>query len=243
MNLFSKINSKADFEDKIKHSVCPSLDYPFAIEKYKKTDSRYKLVNAFERLIFDSKGIEIFNCKIAIPKPTDDFYNVYIYLKDIKKELGEDDTPLFNQNESFIELFNQVLLMYPIKELKDRKLNRNGIFIQDFNTCAKAFAISSSFHALKAAVKQQYPQIEYLTYCDTIIYVFFPENVNFDAFLDKENIKNFKQFSYKIIEQYDIEQVWTADTLSFMLDDFAIYKSIGGQHYFNSNAMSSGVYI
>jgi hypothetical protein len=229
--------------DEIEHSVSPSLDFPFAKEKYKMTDSRYELVKAYKKLIFDVKGIEIYNCKIEIPKLAQDIYNVYIYLTDIKKELGESYNPWFNRNEDFITLFNQTLLKHPVIELKNRNLNRNGIFIQDFNKCAKAYALSKSFHSLQVALKQKYPIIEFLIFWDTTIYAFFPEHANFDDFLEKENIKHFKQFSYEIVKQYDAEKVCSPDNISFMLDDYANYKSIGGQHYFNSDAMSAGVFI
>lgn len=243
MGISSNSIDNRSFRDEIEHSVSPSLDYPFAKERYEMTDSRYELVNAYKKLIYDVKGIDIYNCKIGIPRLVDGMYNVYIYLTDMKKDLGISYKPLLYRNDDLTALFNQALSEHPVSELKNLKLNHNGVFIEDFSRCARAYALSKAFDSLQVAIKRKYPMIETLYRWDTTIYVFFPEHVDYGYFLNKENIKQFKEFSYDIVMQYDVEKVWSPDKLSFMLDDYANYKALGGHHYFNSDAMSAGVFL
>ena len=240
--LFGKGRKNNGFIDKFEHSVMPSLDYSFAKEFYEQSDSRYKLVKTFENLIWETKKIKIYNCKIEIIKTTDNLYNVYLYLSDLKKTLGEDYSPLFNKNKDFIDLFNEALKEYPIKELNGKKLNSNGIFVLDFLTRARCYAIGNASKEIEPAIKKRNPAIEFLTFWDETIYLFFQGREELEEFL-KGDIVAFKKFCYDIIEPFDAERVWEVDNLTFMLDIYENYRTIGGRNYFNSDAMSAGVFI
>lgn len=226
------------------HSVIPSLDYPFATEFYDKSDNRYKVVKTFENLIWETKKIKVYNCKIENIniKNVNNTYNVYIYLKDIKKTLGNEYSPLFHRNEDFIKLFYEALKECPIKELEGKKLNPNGIFILDFLTCARCYAINKAYKEIENAIKKRNPTIEFIIIWDETIYMFFHRREGLEEFL-KEDIVAFKNFCYNIIEPFDTDCVWKADNLTFMLDIYKNYRTIGGRNYFNSDAMSAGVFI
>ncbi len=242
MFLFGKSRKNNKFIDKHEHSVMPSLDYPFAKEFYEPSDSRYKLAKVFENLIWETNKIKIYNCKIEIVKTTDNLYNIYLYFCDLRKTLGEDYKPLFNKNKDFIVLFNKALNECPIKELDGKKLNPNGIFVEDVLTCARCYAIGTASKEIEPALKKHYPAIVFLTFWDETIYLFFQDREDIEDFL-KGDIVAFKKFCYDIIEPFDAERVWEVGNLTFMLDIYENYRSIGGRNYFNSDAMSAGVFI
>lgn len=241
MSLLGRNQKNTELIDKHKHSVFPAEDYPFAKEFYKPSDSRYKLVKVFENLIWEAKKIKIYNCKIEIIKSIDEFYNVYLYFWDLKRTLGKDYNTT-NQNKDFIDLFYKALKECPIKELNGMELNSNGIFLKDFLTCDRCYAISNASKEIEPAIKKRYPAIEFITSWHETIYLFFQNREKLEDFL-KGDITVFKKFCYDIIEPFDVERVWEADTLTFMLDTYGIYRSIGGWNYFNSDAMSAGVFI
>jgi hypothetical protein len=230
------------FLEKHEHSVMPSLDYQFAKEFYEPSDSRYKLVKAFENLIWEAKNIQIYNCKIEIVKTTDNLFNVYLYFCDLKKTFGEDFNPFFNKDKDFIVLFNKALKEYSVEELKGKKLNPNGIFVEDFLRCARCYAISNASKAFETSIKEHYPAIEFVTFWDETIYLFFHDHLGLEDFI-KGDIVTFKKFCYDIIKPFDVENVWEVDNLAVMLDKYENYRSIGGRNYFNSDTMSAGVFI
>ncbi len=81
--LFGKSRKINVIIEKHEHSVMPSLDYSFAKEFYEPSDSRYNLVKIFENLIWETKKIKIYNCKIEMVKTTDNLFNVHLYLRDL----------------------------------------------------------------------------------------------------------------------------------------------------------------
>lgn len=242
MLLFRKNQRHNTFIGKYEHSVMPSLDYLFAKEFYDPSDNRYQLVKTFEKIIWKAKKIKIYNCKIELIKSSNDSYNVYVYLYDLKKTLGNDYNPFFNKNMDFVILFKKALKECPIEELANKKMNPNGIFMEDFLTCARCYAINRAFKKLNPAIKRCYPTIEFVTIWDETIYLFFKDSGNMEVFL-KGNISSFKKFCYDIIEPLDAEHALDASNLTFMLDIHENYTSIGGGNYFNSDAMSAGVFI
>lgn len=44
-------------------------------------------------------------------------------------------------------------------------------------------------------------------------------------------------------DDVNTERVWATDSLTFMLNIYENYRSIGGMNYFNSYAMNAGVFI
>ncbi|MHB8077581.1 hypothetical protein [Desulfosporosinus fructosivorans] len=220
----------------------PSLDYQFAKEFYGPSDSRYKLIQYFDNLIWETKKIRMYNCKIEIIETAENLYNVYLYFCDLKKTLGNDYKPFFNENTDFIVLFYKALKECPVAELNDKKLNSNGIFVKDFQTCARSYAINNALPKFEHAIKKRYPTIEFLTVWDQTIYLFFHDRGELEKFLEGD-IPAFKKFCYDIIKPFDIENVWETSKLAFMLDIYENYRSIGGRNYFNSDAMGNGVFI
>lgn len=51
-------------------SVMDSFDYDFAVQKYRKSDFRFKFVKHYMKRIEATYGIQIFNCKFERPRRT-----------------------------------------------------------------------------------------------------------------------------------------------------------------------------
>jgi hypothetical protein len=242
MILFNKNRKSSRFNDAYKHSVMPSLDYQFAKEFYNQSDSRYNLVKYIDNLIWETKKIRMYNCKIEIIETADNLYNVYLYFYDLKRIFASDYSPFLNKNDDFIVLFNKALKECPIPELDGKKLNSNGIFVEDFLICARCYAIENASQKLEQAIKKSYPTIKFMTIWQETIYLFFQDHREIEKFLNGD-IPAFKEFVYEIIKPFDVENVWKAGSLAFMLDVHDNYRSIGGRNYFNSDVMSAGVFI
>lgn len=238
--IISNNNKKISY--KYQHSVMPSLDYLFAKEFYDQSDSRYNFVKYFKKIILEKMSIEVYNCKIENVNTSDNYYNVYVYLYDLKSIIDNETNYLDNVNKKFEDLFYKALKEYPIKELEQKKLNQNGIFLIDFFRCARCNAISRAFNEIEMAIKKSYSQVDFITYFDDIIYVFFQNQEKMDEFL-KGDIITFKNLCYKAIKPYDLENVFDTNKLTFMLDILNNYTSIGGRNYFNSDAMYKGKII
>lgn len=247
MGILKSIFKIENFSDK-RVNLDTADDYSFVTEFYEPTDSRYKIVAAYNKRILDKKKIEVYNCKITIPQSNliqkfipqflgmekRCYYNVYVYLKDKEK-----DSPSINWDypkfpylcKEFTDLFKQTLREYPIKKLADKAMNPNGVFINDFLECSQSYALKKAFRALQNALKRKYPQIKRMIRFDKVIHVLFQKNYDFVDYFDEKNVDEFKRYSYEIIKPFDIDNVWTVNILSFMLDDYSHYLSMGFPEY------------
>lgn len=116
--------------NKFEHSVIPSLDYNFANEKYSYFHSWYKFTKDLKKSIAEYYDIEIYNIKLTIHSFG---YNLYIYLFDSTDyhKLPLDLTRTI-KDPDFIKLIDDQILKHKPKDINKKKMNPNGIFIQDY---------------------------------------------------------------------------------------------------------------
>lgn len=235
------------FKDKFEHSVLPASDYFFAIEKYFSWDSRYKVTKFFTAMIAEKKGVYPYNCKICIPGHTDSIFNVFVYFQDIREVFSVDTIKKLSWDttikQPYNEMFMEALKHYPVPELKNKEMNANGIFFQDFRECARSKSLMDAEPRLKNHWKENVPQIVFTVCQNDFCYLFFKNKNSLKFFCDEEYTYCFKNEAYKILKAYDKHNVWSIDSLMFRLDVYENYTNIGGHNYFNSDTMFSGKII
>jgi hypothetical protein len=230
------------FKDRFEHSVDPVLDYPFATEIYSVHDSRYKVVEAYKSMFVEKVGVSPFNCKISIIKSADRFFNVNVYFQDIREIFSRDEIMEMmvdpKQKQPYNTMFMEALKNHPVPELDGKALNYNGVFFQDFRRCARSKSLSDAEPLLKKQWKKCKPQILFTMRRDDVLYLFLDTTDGIEIFCRDDHIHSFKMNVLKILKPYDRDHVWEIDSLNFILDVYEDFKKVGGQYYFNSNAMS-----
>ena len=221
----------------------PALDYPFASDFYSQEDCRYSLTDRYKTLVKDAIGVMPYNCKLAIPRAGQKFFNVYLYFKDIAEVFTPKEYRAFqvnsyahHQESQFTHLFSEASKQYPIEELFGFRLNPNGVFVQDYKECSLAYTADKAFNELKELWACKYSRVAASTRWNSSLYLFFHTLEALHQFVEKDAIQC-KKDTYAILKKHDKEGGWRLEELTFTLDLLETYKCLG-QHYFNSDEMS-----
>jgi hypothetical protein len=230
------------FNDKCKHEVPYSLDYPFASEFYNKEDCRYQLTELYKSMVKEEIGVEPYNCKIYTPNigEHNTIYNVILYFWDIEKVFTTkeyfENTFIQHKESRFTKIFYDALKQCPLNELDKLKLNPNGVFVEGYKERSLAYTASLAEKELNQLWTLLYPQIAYTTRWDSVYYLFFNTIEAIDRFVEESSV-DFKKKSYDVMKKYDRDDLCTMENSSYILDLLGNYESIGGRNYFNSDAM------
>jgi len=233
------------FKDKFEHSVMPSLDYPFATEVYSIWDSRYKVTKLFKSMLTEKMGVCPYNCKISLIETDSSFFNVFVYFWDIREIFSDNEIRNMIVDEKpkqpYISMFMEALKCYPVPEIEGKKMN--SVFFQDFRIRACSKSLKDAEPSLKWFWNKHEPQIVFTARWDDSYYLFFNNENVLNQFCDGEHIRVFKKRAYEIISPHDMHNVWSIDSLKFIVDVHENYTRIGGGNYFNSDAMFAGKVI
>lgn len=214
-------------ENESVHSVMPSLDYDFAVSKYKKDDFRFAFIERLKSLAMDKYKTEIYNCKLQTPGGSPDLVNVYFYMWE------DDDTVDYrieNKRHYLIELFNEVNKQKPLIGFSQNI--KWQFFVVNIKRVMRSKAVSDAVEKIKVKINKG----RYITNWDDIIYWFVDDT---RENIDKFNYLDIRQQCYKIVKKYDKHGVLDYDSFHLKVDEYNIYSSIGGYNYFKSDYMFS----
>jgi len=227
--------------DDCQHSVTPSADYPYATERYPRSDPRYALCQAYSSLVEAQLGYQVFNCKIS---PLQEWgYNVYLYLLDARRDLGDQwlrITLLSDRNHPMTALFEQALAVHPVEWLDGRKINPNGVLVQDFKTCSVSYALERAAPRIRELVSR-YPAVTFDIQWNTSFYLFFSTTSEMGRF-HHNDAPRFLEQMWAALKEFDNHGFFTeVNPVQVILDLQDHYDTIGGRNYFNSDAMAGAI--
>ena len=225
-------------KDENEHSVIPEIEFLFASDFYNTDDSRYELTELYKDMIEAEYGGRPYNCKIVI---MDGFHNVFVYFYDIRKVpwkygvpyplpiIGVEDM----YGERFKQLYFEALSQRPVAELVGMRLNPNGVFIEDFMRCARAFYLVKAEEAVYDYLKSSHPSVTLAIQYGSALYLFFRHVEDIERYRKGEFADAFVESIRRIIKQFDTDDVWGDETPYIEFDDFANYDGVGYHHYFS----------
>ncbi|MEG0452315.1 MAG: hypothetical protein RR558_04545 [Coprobacillus sp.] len=212
-------------------SVIECGDYEFATTHYQKHDFRYKFVQAYIQYIKNTYNIDIYTCKFERPKNDSTFINLYIYLyhdEDKYRYRIED------KKDKFIISFYKVLKEYPLPVINENF--HLQFLMKNISSVMYDKVLKETFYEIRESIKKEFIEIESFTHWNTL-YVFIKEEY-FDTLIqDTEYLLKIKAYCYEAALRHNPDDILKDRTFSIRVENYAIYKSIGGQHYFNSDYM------
>lgn len=213
--------------------VIDSLDYDFAISKYGENDSRYKFINAYTKHVMENYNKVIYNCKVERPRYDSKFLNVYIYLKDLDGDVhGRIDDPA----HKFILSFHEVLKTWRLPGITENI--RIQFVLKDIVKIMKAAPIAKAWHDINNQICILFPECAHIASWGSCFYVFIHSDKYDQLIKNKAKLEEIKKYCYEATKRYDINNVLKYEEYYILIDNYKTYKEIGGQHFFNSDAMN-----
>lgn len=232
------------FNDQLRHEIPLAADYPFAAEGYPAADARHALTQAFMQAVEHETGVSPFNCKISQPSGRNDIYNVYLYFWDINEVFTPDEQKQLRINGTykgqkafFTNLFLDTLERFPVDQMERLRINPNGVFAEDFRVRVAAHCAKHAEKELTQTWRTWFPQIKTNIRMDNMFYLFFADEQALNHFAEHRTAV-FCWHANRIMQRYDEFGALRKGGAEFVLDVQSNYDRIGGQFYFNSNAMS-----
>ncbi|MEG0366718.1 MAG: hypothetical protein RR585_07770 [Coprobacillus sp.] len=212
-------------------SVIECSDYDFATTLYPKKDFRYDFVEAYIKYIKNTYNIDIYTCKFERPKNTSDFINFYIYLyqDEVKYRYRIED-----KNDIYVTSFYKVLKEYPLPVI-DENFHLQFL-IKNISSVMYDKVLKETFYDIRESINKEFIEIESITHWNTL-YIFIKEEYFDKLIQDTDYLLKIKDYCFQSALKHNPDDVLKDHTFSIRIENYAIYKSIGGQHYFNSDYM------
>ena len=211
-------------------SVMDSFDYDFAVQKYRKSDFRFKFVKHYMKHIEATYGIQIFNCKFERPRVDSPFLNFFIYL-------WKDDPTIHyiieDPQHIFVMAFYKILSENPLPGIsKDLHVQ----FIQkNIRKVMNGKVLRLTWKDIHTTIQDVFPQVAELSYW-SVFYVFI-RNEDFKAVEDNILLLDqIKEYCFKMAKKHDEDNILDWDQFQIRVDSNENYN--GGYQYFNSDLMS-----
>lgn len=212
-------------------SVIECGDYEFATTIYHKKDFRYRFVQAYIKYIKQTYNINIYTCKFERPRNNSDFINFYIYLyqDEVVYRYRIDD-----KNDMYVTAFYNILQEYPLPLIdKDFHLQ---FMIKNISSVMYDKILKETLYEIRESIKTEFIEVENITHWNTL-YVFIKADYFDNLIQDINFLLKIKEFCFQSALRHNPDDILKERTFSIRVENYAIYKSIGGQHYFNSDAM------
>lgn len=215
-------------------SVLNSLDYDFASEIYTKSHPWYQLSILLKQELEDTYNNKIFNIKFEIKNG---FYNLRIYGQSQRdlEVFCPDPFPNYSKDKKLLAIVDNCIQITQAETLVNLPLNANGVGLRNYKLVCQNKAISEAQFVLKKKLLKKHSYLCDVLIFDGIITLLLEDEDTIKTFLNNNDSDIIKNKCFKILKKYDKHQVISLDTLNIRIDDYTIYKRIGGQHYFNSD--------
>ncbi len=218
-------------ENEPRSSVMESSDYDFAVQKYTKSDFRFRFVHEYINYIKLTYGVEIFNCKFELPQSDCNFLNFYIYL-------WEDDPTIQyrieDANNHFIMAFYKILKDYPLPAVTEQL--RLQFLIKNIYHVMHGRVLKLTWEDIHLRIKDLFPQIADISYW-LVFYVFIKKE-EFQVIIENTlQLNQIKEYCYKMSKIHDINNILCFEQFQIRIDNYDNYQLIGGYNYFNSDYM------
>lgn len=223
-------NSK---EGEPQSSVMESIDYDFAVHRYNKSDFRFTFISKYIKYFKENINIEIFNCKFERPRNDSNFINFYIYLW---KENPDVQYRIEENTKNYVKVFYEILKNNSLPGITET--TNVQFLIKNILTTMISHSTSSAWHNIHNSINSVFPKVSKLSYWN-VFYVFINDNDFESVVSDTDYLYEIRLFCYKATKACDMDNVVEFNNFHIRIDNFKNYQSIGGQHYFNSDLMSS----
>jgi hypothetical protein len=214
-----------------KSSVMESSDYDFAIAKYNNQDFRYKFVRKYAEIMRIEYGIEVYNCKFERPRDDSKFVNFYVYVWENDPDVNYrvDDT-----NNRFYLAFVKSMSKISINGLNQK--SRVQVILKNINNVMYGKILDNVWHDINKTIQVKFPKVNMLSYWSNL-YLFISDEQYNKIFDNMDRLQMIKKYCYEVALKYDVHKILDYDKFKIRVDNIENYRSIGGQHYFNSDYM------
>jgi len=218
-------------ENEPESSVMDSLDYDFAIQKYPKTDFRFRFVQEYMKYIQTTYGVEVYNCKFERPETNSIFLNFCIYF-------WEDDLTLQfrieNTNNHFVKAFYKILKDYPLPAVTEQL--RLQVITRNIRRVMFGKILDLTWRDIHLSIKDRFPEVADLSFW-SVFYVFIKKEVFHAVIEDTSQLTQIKEYCFNMAKTHDVHQILDFEQFQIRIDNYDNYQSIGGGNYFNSDYM------
>lgn len=220
-----------------KASVIESGDYEFAVSRYKVDDFRFGFVNQYMYRLNKNNNYSVKNLKIQRPENNSTFLNCYIYLD--KSDYGSFHR-IGNKDNVLITTFYEVLEDFCLPAISEDL--RVQFIIRDYSSILRANAINRVWSEVRSEVLRKYKEVKSLSFWGSY-YIFFKSKEFNKVIEDNVYLEAIRNHCFSIVHAHDSDKCWTYDEFHILVDDYENYSLLGGQHYFNSDAMNNVINV
>lgn len=218
-------------ENEPESSVMASIDYDFAIQRYPKTDFRFRFVQEYMKYIKTTYGVEIYNCKFERPRTDCNFLNFYIYF-------WEDDLTLQfrieDSNNHFVTAFYKVLKDYPLPAVTEQL--RLQFITRNIRRVMFGKILELTWRDIHLSINDSFPEVADLSFW-SVFYVFIKKEAFHEVIENTFKLTQIKEYCFKMAKTHDVHQILDFEQFQIRIDNYDNYHSIGGGNYFRSDYM------
>lgn len=223
-----------------KSSPVPNGDYEFATARYPKSNFRHAFVEKYISHIVGETGERIYNCRFEKPRKEINLIHFYIY-----KHIREGDIVgrIKSPDNYYVKAFYDVLEQVPAGGItRETKLT---MFVRDIDLVLQSYVIDKSIIHMNEVLLSGYPFEECYgaTYWDKMVYVFIKGRYYDSLINNPERLEEIKNYCFKIAKAYDNDKVFTMENFFIRIENYDVFKEMGGYNYFNSEQMSRCIKI
>ena len=214
-------------------SVMDSLDYDFSVARYPDSSPLKTFIDSYIIAVKNNLDINIFNCRFEKPVLASGLVNFYIYLKGISPlDLGI--FYIIDGNHDLKKIFYEVMQNNKLPAINTN--TKVQFILKDFEDNSKNRAIARASGDIRKEIKVLYPEVAEFSFM-SCLYVFIYEDIHAKITADSMYLREIKEYCYNAVKKHDIDNVWNRDNFYIRVDNYKIYKEIGGYNYFNSDCM------